>query len=163
MSTTYLQIHTISSPHLDIRTHPLVPFLFLFCLLHSGGAAMDIGREAPGRCVYIYLYAYRWWYAYPHRVPLPQHSSRHGPQLTHHTASTAVILRYPRGIRQTPADARPHPLALSKLTYPPTRSLCVSVLLSCAVAARPPADEWNRQKKAHGRRWRRWRRAALPF
>jgi len=40
----------------------------------------------------------------------PTHSSRHGPQRTQHTASTAATPRYPQGRRQTPADA-PAPLS----------------------------------------------------
>jgi len=32
----------------------------------------------------------------------PQHSSRHGPQRTQHTASTAATPRYPQGRRQNP-------------------------------------------------------------
>ena len=45
----------------------------------------------------------------PHRVPPPpQHSSRHGPQRTQHTASTAATPRYPQSLRveDTPLQAR---------------------------------------------------------
>jgi len=42
-------------------------------------------------------------------TPPPQHSSRHGPRRTQHTASTAAVPRYPQGRRPTPADA-PAPL-----------------------------------------------------
>jgi len=37
--------------------------------------------------------------------PPPPHSSRHGPQHTQHTASTAATPWCPQGRRQTPADA----------------------------------------------------------
>jgi len=37
----------------------------------------------------------------PHGT-LPTHSSRHGPQRTQHTASTAATPRYPQGRRQDP-------------------------------------------------------------
>jgi len=53
------------------------------------------------RCVCICICVYvRWWYVYPHRVPPPQHSSRHDPQHTQHIASTAATPRYPQGKRQ---------------------------------------------------------------
>ena len=45
----------------------------------------------------------------PQGTPPPQHSSRHGPQHTQHTVSTAATPRYPRGRRRPPADA-PTPL-----------------------------------------------------
>jgi len=51
----------------------------------------------------------------PTGCPPPQHSSRHGPQHTQHTASTAATPHYPQGRRQTPADA-PTPLKRSMLT-----------------------------------------------
>jgi len=38
----------------------------------------------------------------PAGYPPPQHSSRHGPQRTQHTASTAATPRYPKGRRQYP-------------------------------------------------------------
>jgi len=38
----------------------------------------------------------------PQGTPPPQHSSRHGPQRTQHTASTAATPRYPQGRRQYP-------------------------------------------------------------
>jgi len=41
----------------------------------------------------------------PEGYPPPQHSSRHGPQRTQHTASTAATPRYPQGRRQAPANA----------------------------------------------------------
>ena len=41
----------------------------------------------------------------PTGYPPPPHSSRHGPQHTQHTASTAATPCYPQGGRQTPADA----------------------------------------------------------
>ena len=44
----------------------------------------------------------------------PQYSSRHGPQRTQHTISTAATPRYPQGRRQTPADP-PDPLSRSML------------------------------------------------
>ena len=43
-------------------------------------------------------------YLPPQGTP-PTHSSRHGPQRTQHTASTAATPRHPQGRRQTPADA----------------------------------------------------------
>jgi len=51
----------------------------------------------------------------PPRGTSPPHSSRHGPQHTQHTASTAATPRYPQGRRQTPADALT-PLKRSMLT-----------------------------------------------
>jgi len=50
----------------------------------------------------------------PQGTPPPKHSSRHGPQRTQHTASTAATPRYPQGRRQIPADA-PTPLKRSML------------------------------------------------
>jgi len=51
----------------------------------------------------------------PPPPPPPQHRSRHGPQDTHHKASTAATPRYPQGRRQTRTDA-PTPLKRSMLT-----------------------------------------------
>jgi len=51
----------------------------------------------------------------PQSTPPHTHSSRHGPQHTQHTASTAATPHYPQGRRQTPADA-PTPLKRSMLT-----------------------------------------------
>jgi len=45
----------------------------------------------------------------PPGYPPPQHSSRHGPQRTQHTASTAATPRYPQGRRQT----KPRPVRAS--------------------------------------------------
>jgi len=45
----------------------------------------------------------------PTGTPPPRHSSRHGPQHTQHTAITAATPTYPKGKRQTSADA-PTPL-----------------------------------------------------
>ena len=51
----------------------------------------------------------------PQSTPPHTHSSRHGPQHTQHTASTAATPHYPQGRGQTPADA-PTPLKQSMLT-----------------------------------------------
>ena len=40
----------------------------------------------------------------PTGYPPPKHSSRHGPQHTQHTVSTAATPRCSQGRRQTPAD-----------------------------------------------------------
>jgi len=49
----------------------------------------------------------------PHGTPT-QHSNRHGPQRTQHTARTTVTPRYPQGIKPTTAEA-PAPLNRSML------------------------------------------------
>jgi len=62
----------------------------------------------------------------PQGTPSP-HSSRHDPQHTQHTASTAATPHCPQGRRQTPADA-PTPLKRSMLTpFGGPRPICQTV------------------------------------